>query len=73
MSKPVKSIYRFLAWLFSVVIAAGVLTGCGESTKYGSPVAKYGLPPKEYAPQETKYGPPSPKAYQNKIKGNNVS
>jgi predicted small lipoprotein YifL len=43
MKKPVKSIYRFLAWFFSVIIAAGTLAGCG--TKYGPPpTVKYGPP-----------------------------
>lgn len=57
MKKPVKSIYRFLAWFFSVVIAAGVLAGCGGS-KYGPPT--------------TKYGPPPATGYQDNVKGKNV-
>lgn len=56
MKKPVKSIYRFLAWFFSVIIAAGTLVGCG--TKYGPPT--------------TKYGPPPASGYQDNVKGKNV-
>ncbi len=41
MTKRVKKLYRFLAWFFSVVIAAGALVGCG---KYGPPTTKYGPP-----------------------------
>lgn len=45
MKKHVKSIYRFLAWFFSVTIAAGTLVGCGEGSKYGPPpTVKYGPP-----------------------------
>lgn len=43
MAKQVKKVYRGLAWVFSVVIAAGTLAGCG--TKYGVPTTKYGAPP----------------------------
>ncbi len=43
MAKQVKKVYRFLAWFFSVVIAAGTLIGCGGEKKYGPP--KYGPPP----------------------------
>ena len=48
MSKQVKKVYRIIAWFFSVIIAAGTLTGCW-GTKYGAPT--------------TKYGPPSPSGY----------
>lgn len=51
MTKQVKKFYRFLAWLFSIVVAAGTLVGCGGS-KYGPPSAKYG-------PTSTAYGPPT--------------
>ncbi|MCM0649114.1 hypothetical protein NBE98_12085 [Clostridium swellfunianum] len=49
MKKRVKKFYRFLAWFFSMIIAAGSLAGCrGErENKYGPPVSKYG-PPTSY-------------------------
>lgn len=56
MKKQVKRFYRFLAWFFSIVIAAGTLVGCGGETKYGPPT--------------TKYGPPPASGYNDKIKGN---
>lgn len=37
MSKDRKKIYTFLAWFFSVVVAAGTLIGC--AMKYGAPPA----------------------------------
>jgi hypothetical protein len=59
MTKQVKKFYRFLAWFFSVIIAAGTLMGCrGEkATKYGPP-------------QPAKYGPPPISGYNNGEKGN---
>ena len=54
MTKQVKKLYRFLAWFFSVVIAAGTLVGCGGEKKYGPPT--------------TKYGPPTPSGYEQNIK-----
>lgn len=59
MKKQVKNVYRFLAWFFSIVIAAGTLVGCAES-KYGPP------------PASTKYGPSTIIGYRDNIKGNNV-
>lgn len=45
MSKRVRKVYRFLAWLFSIALAAGTLAGC-IGGKYGpQPTPKYGPPP----------------------------
>jgi hypothetical protein len=47
MPKPVKNIYRILAWIFTALIASGTLLGCrGPVSKYGppTPAAKYGPP-----------------------------
>ncbi|MGY0372285.1 hypothetical protein [Clostridium sp. JNZ J1-5] len=58
MAKQVKKFYRFLAWFFSVVLAAGTLIGCEGENKYG--------------PLTSKYGPPVPSGYQDNIQGNKV-
>ncbi|QGU96023.1 hypothetical protein GOM49_13805 [Clostridium bovifaecis] len=58
MAKHVKKFYRFLAWFFSVVIAAGTLIGCRGENKYGPPTSKY--------------GPPTPSGYQDNVKENRV-
>ncbi|MBL4937249.1 hypothetical protein JK636_16090 [Clostridium sp. YIM B02515] len=58
MSKQVKKAYRFLAWVFSILIASGALAGCRK------PAAKYGPPTSKYGP------PPVTSMCDNKIKGN---
>jgi hypothetical protein len=58
MTKQVKKLYRFLAWFFSVVIAASTLVGCGGEKKYG--------------PLTPKYGPTSTSGYQSNIKADVV-
>jgi hypothetical protein len=57
MTKQVKKFYRFLAWFFSIVIAAGTLVGCGGGTKYGPPTPT------------VKYGPSPVSGYNDQIKG----
>lgn len=45
MAKQVKQVYRFLAWLLAMLLAAGTFVGC-IGAKYGSPpMPKYGPPP----------------------------
>jgi hypothetical protein len=58
MAKNIKKVYRLLAWLLAVVLAAGTFVGC-RRTKYGAP-----------SPIESKYGPPPVSGYNNRTKGN---
>lgn len=43
MTKHAKKMYRILAWVFSTIIAAGTMVGCGGK-KYGPPISKYEPP-----------------------------